>query len=631
MDPQVGTDGDEDADASDNVLVVRRSVLSRDKKVIGYEYYQPDAAETDPENPDGAASFLKFVESVIASDLLGTRRTYATVSADLVYNPILEQLASAGVSVLVRIDPGAPDLDRLLERMQTLHQAGMRLGLADARIALARPEFGHLASMGFLPVDQLIPPDLLQSTRQLSVLHPQLPLYASGVNSFEEFEVCRRLRMQGFTGPFVTHRRDWRNNTIDPGTLRLVALVNSLRADEEMETIIDDIKRDPLLSYRILCYANSAAIGAQHKVLALKDAILLIGREPLFRWLVVLLCASSPSHSENSALLENALVRGRMMELLAGTVSSAPPEDLFLTGVLSLLDVMLQIPAPALVQALDLPEAVNAALLEHTGPYARLLQLVEACEQVGTGSIKGLCAELGIGTVALRNAQTEALLWARGQQPEPAAPTPTPPVSDTTDSITAAAEQGDATAQWNLASMLAHGTNGIDQDAPRAAQWYQKAADQGFAPAQATLGAMYSTGQGVPQDLGKAAVLLQQAATQGDVEAQYNLALLHQQGLSGEPKLDEAFAWFSKAAEQGLAAAQERLGLMYAVGQPVAQDLVEAYKWFFLASEGKLGTARTNLDNCLTLMDAQQIEDAKARVSQWVQDSGAGQKNRDGS
>jgi EAL and modified HD-GYP domain-containing signal transduction protein len=626
-------------EGTENLVVLRRAVLNRDKKVTGYEFFQATEVGSGTNDAQHQRSFLLFLESVIAGAKLGQRHAFTEVSASLVFEPLVQRLARAGVVVLLRFEPEAQDVARVSERMQAMRNAGMLLGLADARIALDQPALGNCASVGFLPVDQIIPPDLLQAVRLLTTRYPQMQLCASGVKSYEEFEVCRRLRLHGFIGSFATHRRDWQDNTVDPGTMRLFKLVNSLRAGAEMDAIIQDIKLDPLLSYRVLCYANSAAIAAQRKILALKDAILLIGREPLFRWLVLLLCASAPSRGEDSALLENALARGRMMELLAEKISPAAPEDFFLTGVLSLLDVILQLPAPALLDALDLPDEVKAALLERKGPYAGLLRLAEASEQDRTDGIRELCSELGIEPALLSGVQSEALIWARGQSqaedaslltPPPAAaavqeavqraPTEPPAV---TEALFEAAQQGDAKAQWTLAVMHAQGQGGVPQDGEQAVLWYQKAAQQGFAPAQATLGLMYAAGQGVEKDVGKALALLQQAALQGDMEAQYNLAVLHEQGLAAEQNLEQARVWFSRAAEQGLPKAQERLGLMLAIGQAMEQDLVEAHKWFYIASQGKQETAKANLAHSLTLMEPDQVAEAQSRASLWLQNHAA--------
>jgi EAL and modified HD-GYP domain-containing signal transduction protein len=650
----------QDDDGADDLAVLRHAVLNRDKQIAGYAFFQAEDANATPAEPGHDRAFLKFVESVVAGPMLGKRRAFMAVAARLLCDPMLEQLARSGVVVLLRFGAQGEDLATLAQRMQALRAAGLRVGLADVRVALAHPELGKAASLGFVPVDLISPPDLLQAVRQLHSLHPHLLMFASGVRYHEEFEVCRRLKMQGFAGSFASHRRDWSNNTIDPGTVRLCKLVTSLRSGAEMDRIIADIKLDPLLAYRVLSYANSAAVGAQHKVQTLKDAILLIGREPLFRWLVLLLCASAPTQSDETALIENALVRGRMMELLAGHVPGAVPEDCFLTGVLSLLDVMLQQDAVALFQPMDLPEAVKPALLDGQGPYASLLRLVEACEQQRSEGIAALCTALEVAPRKLSQVQADALLWARGQAGgdaeeatfavEPSVAEPALQavrdaaqggepqaqcelgaryaagdgvVQDWAESLawyTRAAEQGHAKAQWNAAVMHAHGQGCAQVDEAQAFMWCQKAADQGFAAAQATLGLMYSSGQGAEKDLHKAIELLEQAALQGDVEAQYNLAVLQAKELGGEQDLKQALLWFARAAEQGLPAAQEHLGLMLAMGQAGAPDLVEAYKWFVIAHQGQHPQAEANMAHSRTLMQPDQVQEAEQRATRWLQD-----------
>ena len=109
------------------------------------------------------------------------------------------------------------------------------------------------------------------------------------------------------------------------------------------------------------------------------------------------------------------------------------------------------------------------------------------------------------------------------------------------------AEQGDASAQYNLGLLYTNG-QGVPQDDVQARRWFEKAAVQGGAQVQVTLGNFYIRGQGGPQDYLKALVLFRLAADQGD------------------------------------ALAQMKLGVMYEDGKGVPQDFVQAYKWYYLAS-----------------------------------------------
>ena len=114
------------------------------------------------------------------------------------------------------------------------------------------------------------------------------------------------------------------------------------------------------------------------------------------------------------------------------------------------------------------------------------------------------------------------------------------------------------------------------------------AAEQGDATAQVNLGAMYSTGEGVPENDTEAARWFRMAAEQGDATAQYNLGIMYSNG-RGVPKIDaEAARWFRMAAEQEIAEAQFNLGIMYSNGRGVPQNDAEAARWFRMAA-GNLG------------------------------------------
>ena len=112
---------------------------------------------------------------------------------------------------------------------------------------------------------------------------------------------------------------------------------------------------------------------------------------------------------------------------------------------------------------------------------------------------------------------------------------------------------------------------------------YRKAAKQGVAKAQHSLGLMYERGEGVPQDDAEAVKWYRKAAEQGVAEAQYNLGVMYGKGQGVPQDYAEAVKWYRKAAEQGYAKAQNNLGLMYVGALGVPQDYVQAHMWLDLA------------------------------------------------
>jgi TPR repeat protein len=144
------------------------------------------------------------------------------------------------------------------------------------------------------------------------------------------------------------------------------------------------------------------------------------------------------------------------------------------------------------------------------------------------------------------------------------------------------AELGDTHAQFNLGVHYHDGDHGLPQDFAEAARWYYKAAEQGFAPAQNNLGALYWMGDGVPQDRA------------------------------------EAVRWHRKAAEQGDPNAQYNLGTSLAYGRGVPKDLQQAYVWLSLAVAQGDTKAHANQDFVASQLDRESIANAQRRAAEFV-------------
>jgi TPR repeat protein len=146
-----------------------------------------------------------------------------------------------------------------------------------------------------------------------------------------------------------------------------------------------------------------------------------------------------------------------------------------------------------------------------------------------------------------------------------------------------AADAGYAPAQYNLAHSYENGL-GVERDLSQAAAWYRKAAEQGDPEAQNNLGTLYASGQGVPRSDAEAVRWYRLAADQSDPEGTTNLGMMYLQGRAVKRDFAQAFELFSKAAGQDYPVAQNNLALMYANGEGVARDYQWAYAWMDVAA-----------------------------------------------
>jgi c-di-GMP phosphodiesterase len=193
-----------------------------------------------------------------------------------------------------------------------------------------------------------------------------------------------------------------------------LSILNMLRTEQSFAAIADELKNEPTLSYKLLRYLNSAAVGLQKPVGSLTEALVILGRDKFYRWTSLLLFDFEKPGYQEHLLSERALTRGRTLELLAGK-GKVPqiPEQLFLIGLFSLLDQALGRPLPELVEKAALPDVVRDALLGRPGPCADALALVtlEANADTAADRLEQALNACGIDDETYAPIAVEALVW----------------------------------------------------------------------------------------------------------------------------------------------------------------------------------------------------------------------------
>lgn len=179
-----------------------------------------------------------------------------------------------------------------------------------------------------------------------------------------------------------------------------------------------------------------------------------------------------------------------------------------------------------------------------------------------------------------------------------------------------AAAAGDSKALFEVGARYAEG-RGVPADLAKAAVWYEKSADLGFAPSQYRIGNFYEKGTGVQRDIAKAKTFYQLAADQGNASAMHNLAVLFAMDANGAVDNESAVRWFTKAANLGVKDSQFNLGILAAKGVGMTQNLEESYKWFALVAKGGDRDAIAKRDEIAKSLRPDQLKTARASVELW--------------
>ncbi len=203
----------------------------------------------------------------------------------------------------------------------------------------------------------------------------------------------------------------------------------------------------------------------------------------------------------------------------------------------------------------------------------------------------------------------------------------TPPRTFAWEPTLRAAENGDAEAQFTIGMAHYRGI-GTAADEKAALQWIQRAANARHAAAQLHMGLSYLRGTEVPLDETAAASFLESAAMQGHAEAQYVLATLLTNG-RGVPQ-DHVWAalWYGKAARQGVAAAQSMLGLMYLSGLGVPEDHMTALQWFLIGARSGDAAGRAAATSVSATLNEAERAALTRTAAAWSRSSDGGATDR---
>ncbi len=416
-----------EADGDQAAFVRRETILDRGEKIAGYEFSLLTTLQDRLHRRGGMArraydsALLTRMTLHGVSSLLGHRLAFINLSTQSLDDPLIDGLPPHNTVLMLEETPQLTDWESVGVQIAVLAEKGFSIGLRihDAKglscPLIEKMDFFQVNVTGF---DGL---ELKELATELRVKSPdrirRSRLVARDVQSHDDFLFSEKCGFDMFQGPFITSRQSLRPPS-SGGVNRMAVLpiLNMVRADESFAAIADQLKNEPTLTYKLLRYLNSPAMGLQQKIDNLTQALVLVGREKFYRWVSLLLFEfANPSYQER-ILAERALTRGRTLELLAGKGRIPNTRDaLFLIGLFSLLDVALDRPMTELLEKATLPESVSDALLGKAGAHTDALALATLGE-ADTATLPEQMAQAlqqcGVTDADYAAAATAALVWA---------------------------------------------------------------------------------------------------------------------------------------------------------------------------------------------------------------------------
>jgi EAL and modified HD-GYP domain-containing signal transduction protein len=395
----------------DRISIARQPIVNADRVVLAYELFNRSAA---------AAGHSRESDVALALHALGhSAAPFATSVHDVFIHSVHQGLSGPQWDFLtphrtvVEVAP-APQHDAafiaaLAPALQALKLRGFRLAFKHSVVAPVYKPWQGLADFVKINASGT---DMAQFKPLVAAAQARTPaaLIAEKVETGAQFEAMRDVGVLEFQGYWFSVPEMVQSRVLSPGQASAIQLFKLAQADAPVEELEFVLKKDAALGVSLLRVINSAAFGMRQKVTSLRQAILLLGYAKVVQWSAMLLANTSEQANVQGTA---AIVRGRMMELLAATSMGEQQTGVaFLVGLLSQIDLMLGQPMADLVQQLGLDDAVAQPLITREGPFGALIDLVSACESDDEAAFS---AAFGAHNFTLRQvnlAHMEALVWA---------------------------------------------------------------------------------------------------------------------------------------------------------------------------------------------------------------------------
>lgn len=414
-----------DATISDDFFLARQPILGRDQCLVAYELLFRTAGACEANVTDQAsatAAVISHASQLGMEVVLGGRLAFLNVDEVVLMSDFVRFLPHEGV--ILEILETVKATPELIARVEELRDLGFKFALddviADSEDVSKLFDLAEVIKIDLKGVERSRLPALVRkfSGRKKKLL-------AEKVETIEEFEACLELGFDYFQGFYFARPMIMSGKKIAPTELVILRLLDLINSDAEDSEIEMAVKRDASVALNLLRLVNTPAAGSSAgQIDSLGEAINKLGRDRLQRWLQILLYSKPGGKVElNSPLLQMATTRGKLMELMAQRLHPgmrAYADTGFTVGIMSLMDALFSMSMQDVLETVEVPDEVRAALLQREGELGDMLRAVELLENPNEGpALTKTLKKLGITVRQVREIELRAFEWVNELAHEP--------------------------------------------------------------------------------------------------------------------------------------------------------------------------------------------------------------------
>lgn len=392
-------------------FVARQPIFTREEKVFGYELLFRNGVDdyfrcTDTE---AASRSTLNTSMLLGLDVLcNGQRAFINCTREVLLKDYVTLLPST--QTVVEVLESVPADDLVLAACQRLKEAGYMIALDDFVMRDPRESLVELADIVKVDLRQVSVDEAGEIAQRLGPWRCRM--LAEKVETREEFAATKDAGFVYFQGYFFCRPETLHTKEIPANQLNYLRMWQAVGKPElDIREIEAVIKREASLCYRLLRYLNSPVFGFGNEIHSVRHALAILGEREVRRW-VRLVATLGAGQDKSSELVLAALVRARFCELLAPKIPHGG-SDLFLMGLLSLMDAILEIPMDHVLESVAVDHEISRVLLGDDSGLRKLYQLMLAQESGEWQASRELARQLRLSESEIAEKYWEAVHWAQ--------------------------------------------------------------------------------------------------------------------------------------------------------------------------------------------------------------------------
>lgn len=361
---------------------------------------------------DGAAYVdgLELIQELGTTTLSGGKPIFVSLNNISIFSSLESQCKNTNHAPILLIDQTFPPVSMYTDRIRELREFGYHFAIRNLPVHCYEDYAPILSQMDYILIDcQKI--DVVKASFYFRKLYPDICICASNIPDTETFgKLSPAETISLFEGTFFRMPVTRGEHKVSPLKINYISLLNLIEEDDfDLTKAADIISQDTALIISLLRLANTRSFNSE--ITSVRVAVSMLGQKDLTRWIqttvIEKLCSDKPNE-----LMRLSLLRAKFAENLAPVFGMAMrSQELFLTGLFSILDIILDCSMEEALSMVRVSGKIRTALLEHTGSLAEVLHFIVKYESAEWQEVSRQLVLKNIEIPDVSHAWVSSLQW----------------------------------------------------------------------------------------------------------------------------------------------------------------------------------------------------------------------------